>query len=194
MFSIHPALQVFGLHSKWISLKQGLNMDMHAYACTINPSHYHLTWLLDDKLQMNLLYPSLCNIPQYSIQNQQTHLHFSCSPREYHIPEPAESDEDPLRIQVHKRIVFFSVYTGYVFIYVYIYIYVCLYVCIYVCMYVCMYTAHVHVQVKILPTYCGSFTIFGLLRTQKQRNYHVSPICLWNSPKFLEQTPNSWIK
>jgi hypothetical protein len=89
---------------------------------------------------MNLLYPSLCNIPQYSIQNQQTHLHFSCSPREYHIPEPAESDEDPLRIQVHKRIVFFSVYTGYVFIYtcIYIYMYVRMYVSMYVCMYACI--------------------------------------------------------
>ena len=25
-------------------------------------------------------------------------------------------------------------------------------------------------------------------------NYHMSPICLWNSPKFIEQNPNSWTK
>ena len=80
--------------SIWTALKVDLNQarSQHGHACICmyyQSQPLSSNMIASKGLQMNLLYPSVCNIPQYSIQNQQTHLHLG---------EPAESQrstEDP---------------------------------------------------------------------------------------------------
>ena len=73
----------------------------------------------------------------------------------------------------------------------YIRVYVYIYICVCVCVCVCILFMFKSKSFQHIAVVSPSLACWG---HKDSENYHMSPICLRNSPNFLEQNPNSWTK